>query len=62
MEIAISGEEGGVSGGQGEQSEDIVFQAAAGTGAARPDVSFEAMVGQSSRGVSVVCVCGGGGA
>ena len=53
VEIAISGEEGGVTGGQGEQSTDIVFHLTAGKDVAKPDVSFEAMVGQSSRGVSV---------
>ena len=74
VEIAISGEEGGVTGGQGEQSTDIVFHLTAGKDVAKPDVSFEAMVVQSSRGVSVcgtegmvghssrgVSVCGRGG-
>lgn len=54
LSISSGSREGRVTGGQGESSNDIVFAVpnASFDAASKPDATFEAMVGQSARGVS----------
>ncbi len=58
-ELTLSGRsvEGGTTGGQGVSSNDIVFEVPTLDVGSKPDVTFEAMVGQSARGVSVYIAC-----